>query len=365
MLYYIASWWQEQGGFPVFTYISTRALFGFITALGLSLFLGRPIIHWLFKNGYRDYPRDFGTISTGSKQGTPTMGGVLIAVVALISILLWSDLSSIRVWIVLAAMGIFAGLGFYDDWAKKTNRSAEGGASRIAKILPQVGFGIFLGWLAVTGTWDLFPEGFGDAIYLPFIKEPVLHISWLMIPFGIAWSGGISNAVNYTDGLDGLLAVPAFFCFLVLGIFAYVMGHATIADYLFYPNIEGVGELAIIASIFMGCSLGFLWYNAFPAEVFMGDFGSLMLGGVLMTIAFLIHQEFILVIAGGIFIFQFFSSFIQEIYINKKGRRLFRAAPYHEGLVKNYLTAEPKVVIRFWIIASLLAVVALISLKIR
>ena len=365
MLYFLAERWAESGGLPAFTYISTRALFGFVSSLGLSLFLGRPIIQWLFRNGYRDYPRDFCNISTGSKQGTPTMGGVLIAIVATISMLLWSDLSSKRVWIVFAAMAIFAGLGFFDDWAKKTNRSAEGGASRIAQILPQVGFGVFLGWLAISGKWGLFPEGFGDAIYIPFLKEPLLHISWLMIPFAIAWSGGISNAVNYTDGLDGLLSVPSFFCFLVLGVFSYVMGHAELSEYLFYPNIEGAGELAIISAIFMGCCLGFLWFNCFPAEVFMGDFGSLMLGGVMMTIAFLIHQEFVLVIAGGIFIFQFFSSFIQEIYINKKGRRLFRAAPYHEGLVKNYLIAEPKVVVRFWIIASVLAVIALISLKIR
>ena len=211
----------------------------------------------------------------------------------------------------------------------------------------------------------VFPDGFGDAIVLPFLKHPIINVSWFMLALGVAWSGGISNAVNYTDGLDGLLSVPAFFCFLVLGVFAYVMGHAGLSEHLLYQNLEGAGELAIICSIFMGCCLGFLWFNCFPAEVFMGDFGSLMLGGVLMTISFLIHQEVILVIAGGIFIFQFFSSFIQEMFISRKGRRLFRAAPYHEGMVKKYRTAEPKVVVRFWIIAAVLAATALITLKIR
>lgn len=348
-----------------FSYTTTRAILGFLMAFGISIVFGRSIIRWLFLHGFRDYPRNYGEISTSDKRGTPTMGGLMIALVTSLSMFLWCDLSEIRVWIVFLSMLVFGGLGFFDDYSKATQRSADGGAARIIKIIPQVFFGIGLGWLAVSGKWGIFPSGFGDAIYIPFLKNPLFHISWLMPLFGIAWSGGISNAVNYTDGLDGLLSVPAFFCFLVLGVFSFVMGNQNLAEYLLFEHLMGVEELAIICSIFMGACLGFLWFNSFPAEVFMGDFGSLLMGGVLMTISFLIHQEGVLVIAGGIFIFQFFSSFIQEQYISKKGRRLFRGAPYHEGLVKSYKMAEPKVVVRFWIVAAILAALALLTMKLR
>lgn len=369
MLIYIANLFPNVSIMNVLSYTTTRALFGFLLAFVFSILMGRPVIKWLFLNGYRDYPRDFENFSAGSKQGTPTMGGVLIALSALVSIVVCADLSEIRVWLVLLSMVIFGGLGWFDDRAKAKFKNADQGASRIAKIIPQVLFGILLGTMAWQNWWNLFPssgqESFGDAIYLPFFKGPILHIGALMPIFGIMWSGGISNAVNYTDGLDGLLSVPAFFCFLVLGVFAFVMGNAFIADYLFYPFLFGAEELAVICAIFMGCALGFLWFNTYPAEVFMGDFGALMLGGVLMTISFLLHKEFVFLIVGGIFIFQFFSSVVQEQFLKRKGMRLFRAAPYHEGLTKNHKISEPKVVIRFWIIASMLAAFALLTMKIR
>ena len=365
MIVYLAHVFNKSGIFNVLSYTSTRALMGFIFAFILSLLMGRRVIQYLFLAGFRDYPRDYGEMSVSDKRGTPTMGGALIVLVAMISILLCCDWTETRVWIVLASMVTFGAIGFYDDYGKAITKSAEGGATRIIKVIPQIAFGALLGWLAVTNTWHLFPSGFGDAIVVPFLKTPLFNVSWAMVLLGIMWSGGISNAVNYTDGLDGLLAVPAFFCFLVLAVFSYVMGNSFLAEYLYYDYLAGVEELSIICSIFMGACLGFLWFNAFPAEVFMGDFGSLLLGGVLMTISFLIHQEVILLIAGAIFVFQLASSFVQEQFFKYKGMRLFRAAPYHEGLVKNYLMAESKVVVRFWIVAAILAASALITLKIR
>lgn len=359
-------------GFPalnVLTYTTTRAIFGFITAFLLSLVLGRPIIKRLFLGGFRDYPRDFANFSSGSKRGTPTMGGILIAITASLSIVLWSDLSEMRVWIVMLSMLIFGTLGYLDDYAKAKHKDADQGASRIFKMIPQILFGLFLGTLAWKNYGNIFFSttltGFGDAIFIPFVKEPLFHGSFFMLLFGVMWSGGISNAVNYTDGLDGLLSVPAFFCFLVLGVFAFVMGNSVISSYLLYPFLSGAEELAVLCSIFMGCCLGFLWFNSFPAEVFMGDCGSLMLGGVLMTVSFLLHQEAILLIAGGIFIFQFMSSIIQELFLKYKGKRLFRSAPFHEGLTKSYKMAEAKVVVRFWIVSSMLAAFAMLTLKLR
>ena len=253
MLYYFAQMLADAGGPPVFAYITTRTLFGFITAFGISLLFGRRIIQFLFLKGYRDYPREDGMLSTNDKRGTPTMGGVIIALAASTSMLLWCDLSDARVLIVAASMVIFSAIGFYDDWAKKENKAAEGGASRIAKMFPQIAFGLFLGWVAVSGKWGLFPTGFGDALVVPFFKNPIAHVSWFMLLLGVAWSGGISNAVNYTDGLDGLLSVPSFFCFLVLGVFSYIMGNSVHSEHLLYQYLDGAGELAIICSIYMGC----------------------------------------------------------------------------------------------------------------
>ena len=287
MIYYLAQQWAEAGGPKVLTYITSRVLFGFITALLISLWIGRPLIRWLFNKGYRDYPRDYGSISVSSKQGTPTMGGVIILVSSMVSMLLWCDLSNLRVWIVVASVLLFALLGFVDDTAKKDSRSADGGASRITKIIPQILFGIALGIMALRPELDLFPAGIGDALYVPFYKHPIVHLGWILPVWGLIWSGGITNAVNYTDGLDGMLSVPALFSFLVLGVFSYVMGHINMSSYLFFPFIDGAGELSVVCSIYMGCCLGFLWFNTFPAEVFMGDLGSLMLGGVMMTVAFL------------------------------------------------------------------------------
>jgi phospho-N-acetylmuramoyl-pentapeptide-transferase len=377
MLYFLAEWMQASGGPSIFTYITSRALFGFITALAISLLIGRPLIRQLFLHGYRDYPRDYGSMSVGDKKGTPTMGGIIILISSLLCILLWCDLSNPRVWIVVSAILLFACLGYFDDKAKKDNKSADGGASRIFKMIPQIAYGIALGVMALHPSFGLFPDGIGDAFYLPFLKDPILHLriggnlpllvaGIPLLIWGIVWSGGITNAVNYTDGLDGMLSVPALFSFLVLGVFSYVMGNQVLSGYLFYPFIDGTGELAVVCSIYMGCCLGFLWFNTFPAEVFMGDLGSLMLGGVMMTISFLLRQEMVFVLVGGIFVFEFLTSVVQDYYfIRMKGQRFFRQAPFHRSLNKSHGIAEPKVVVRYWIVAAMLAALALISLKLR
>ena len=370
MLYFLAEEIVRQGGPPVFTYSTTRALLGFLTALLISILIGRPTIKWLFQNGYRDFPRNYGAISISNKEGTPTMGGLIMLLSSCASMFLWCDLLNLRTWLVLASIVIFAFLGFIDDKAKRDNKSADGGASRIVKIIPQVLFGIGLGVVALFPQFDLFPEingvYIGDMWCLPFIKNPILHLSWFLPVWGLMWSGGITNAVNYTDGLDGMLSVPAFFALLVLGVYAFVMGNSVLAEYLHFPFIHGVGELAVICSIFMGCCLGFLWFNSFPAEVFMGDLGSLMLGGVMMTVSFLLRQEWLFLLVGGIFIFEFMTSVVQDYYfLKRKGRRFFRQAPFHRSLKNGHGIAEPKVVVRYWIVAALLAAIGLIALKLR
>ena len=371
MLLFLVQSFSDLPIVNVFSYTTTRALFAFFTAFVLSLLWGRPIFKWLYLKGYKDYPREYGKDSVGSKKNTPTMGGLLIALTSFLSMLLWSDLMDPRVWIVFGSMVVFGGIGFFDDTAKKNAKNADMGMSRIGKLIPQFSFGALLGLWAWQNWFDLFPmidgESFGLGVYLPFFKAPLMQLAGvLMVLYGAAWSIGISNAVNYTDGRDGMLAVPALFCFLVLGVYAFVMGNSNIADYLLFPFLNGATELAVICSTFMGACLGFLWFNCFPADVFMGDFGSLLLGGVLMTVAFLLHQEAILLISGGIFLFQFFTSAIQDYYfIRRKGQRFFRGAPFHEGLVASYKMAEAKIVVRYWIVSAILAALCLVSLKIR
>ena len=370
MLYFLAEKLVKMGGPSVFTYSTTRALLGFLTALLISIWIGRPTIKWLFQKGFRDFPRNYGMISVSNKEGTPTMGGVIILISSCISMFLWCDLMNPRTWLIFLSIVVFAALGYVDDKAKRDNKSADGGASRIKKIIPQVLFGLVLGIVALFPRFGLFPEidgvYIGDMWCLPFLKNPILHLSWFLPIWGVIWSGGITNAVNYTDGLDGMLSVPVLFSLLVLGVYAFVMGNSVLAEYLHFPFINGVGELTVICSIFMGCCLGFLWFNSFPAEVFMGDLGSLMLGGVMMTISFLLRQEWLFLLIGGIFIFEFFTSVSQEYYfINRKGQRAFREAPFHRSLKNGHGIAEPKVVVRYWIVAALLATIGLIALKIR
>ena len=371
MLLFLAERLSDIPVVNAFTYTTTRALLGFLTAFILSLLIGQPVIKQLYLRGYKDYPRAYGQDNVGSKKYTPTMGGVLIAITAMIASLLWVDLSDARVWIVIASVILHGGIGYFDDTAKKKAKNADKGMSRIGKLIPQAGFGVFLGLCACFNWFDIFPmvdgDHFGKAIILPFFKAPFMIVPGIvMVVLATGWSIGISNAVNYTDGLDGMLSVPAFFCFLVLAVYSFVMGNATNADYLLFPFLSGANELSVICSIFMGCCLGFLWFNSFPAEVFMGDFGSLLLGGVLMTIAFLMHQEVILVISGGIFMFQFFSSAIQDYYfIKSKGERGFRGGPFHQGLKNSYKMAEAKIVVRYWIVSAILAAMCLVVMKLR
>lgn len=371
MLLFLVQSFSDLPIINVFSYTTTRALFAFFTAFVLSLLWGRSIFKWLYLKGYKDYPREYGKDSVGSKKNTPTMGGLLIALTSFISMMLWSDLLDPRVWIVIGAMFVFGGIGYFDDTAKKNAKNADMGMSRVGKLIPQFSYGALLGFWAWQNWFDLFPmidgESFGLGVYLPFFKAPLMQLAgFFMVLYGAAWSIGISNAVNYTDGRDGMLAVPALFCFLVLGVYAFVMGNSNISDYLLFPFLSGATELAVICSTFMGACLGFLWFNCFPADVFMGDFGSLLLGGVLMTVAFLLHQEAILLISGGIFLFQFFTSAIQDYYfIRRKGQRFFRGAPFHEGLVASYKMAEAKIVVRYWIVSAILAALCLVALKIR
>lgn len=371
MLLFLA---KSLSGLPLvsaFTYTTTRSLFAFFTAFVLSLVFGRPLFKMLYLSGYKDYPREYGEDTVGSKKYTPQMGGLLIALTGLLSMVLWTDLSSPRIWLIFASIFLFGGIGYFDDTAKKDAQDADKGIGRPAKIIPQTIYGIFLGVWAWQNWFDIFPyiddTHFGLGVYLPFRKDVWLVVAGpVMIVLTVVWSIIFSNAVNYTDGRDGMLIVPALFCFVVVGMYTFVMGNSNVSSYLLFPFLDGAHELTVVCAAFIGACLGFLWFNCFPAEVFMGDFGALLIGGVLLTIAFLIHQEFILCLAGGIILFQFTTSALQDyIFLRRKKMRLFRGAPFHEGLVGSYKMAEAKVVVRYWIVSAILAAFCLVALKIR
>ena len=371
MLLFLAKNFSDLPLVSAFTYTTTRSLFAFFTAFVLSLIFGRPLFKLLYLNGYKDYPREYGEDTVGSKKYTPQMGGMLIAVTGLLSMLLWTDLLSPRIWLIFGAIFLFGGIGYFDDTAKKDAQDADKGIGRPAKIIPQAIYGVLLGVWAWQNWFDIFPiingTHFGLGVYLPFRKDVWLVVAGpVMILLTVVWSIIFSNAVNYTDGRDGMLIVPALFCFVVIGMYTFVIGNNNVADYLLFPFLDGAHELTVVCAAFIGGCLGFLWFNCFPAEVFMGDFGALLIGGVLLTIAFLIHQEFILCLAGGIILFQFTTSALQDyIFLRRKKMRLFRGAPFHEGLVSSYKMAEAKVVVRYWIVSAILAAFCLVALKIR
>ena len=345
----------------VFRYITFRSGAAVMTALIISFLLGPPIISWLkAKQGEGQPIRADGPAGhLQTKQGTPTMGGFLILLGITISTLLWADLTNGFVWAVLAVTCGFGLVGFADDYLKLTRRDSTGLPARI-KLIAQIAIGTG----ATVWIGSLSPEGLTTHLAVPFLKDLLIDLGWFFVPFAVFVMVGASNAVNLTDGLDGLAIVPVMIAAGCFALIAYLVGNAVFANYLQLHLVPGSGELAVFCGALVGASLGFLWFNAPPAMVFMGDTGSLSCGGALGSIAVVTKHELVLAIVGGLFVLETVSVIVQVVSFKLTGRRVFRMAPLHHHFEQKGW-AEPTIVIRFWIIASILALAGLATLKLR
>ncbi len=350
---------EVYSGFNVFQYLTLRAILGLITALFIALWTGPGMIRALTRLKIGQYIREDGP-QHQMKAGTPTMGGVMVILAITVSTLLWADLSNRYTWLVLAVMLGFGLVGGLDDYIKLKNRRNLGLTARQKTIgLTLVGFAaaFFLFFTAQTET--------ETTLYLPVLKDAYWQMGWLFIPWVYLVLIGSSNAVNLTDGLDGLAIMPTILVAGGLGIFAYVSGHATISGYLGVPRIIGAGEVVVFCAAIFGAGLGFLWFNSYPAQVFMGDVGALALGAALGIVAVVVRQEIVLAIMGGVFVLETLSVILQVGYFKASGgKRIFRMAPLHHHYEKKGWP-EPKVIVRFWIITVVLVMVGLATLKVR
>jgi phospho-N-acetylmuramoyl-pentapeptide-transferase len=360
MLLEIARWLEEVDRFfALFGYITLRAILSALTALAISLMVGPWVIGRLARLKGGQPIRTDGPQTHFAKAGTPTMGGALILLAVVSSTLLWADLRNRYIVIVLGVLVAFGAIGWLDDWLKVVRRDPNGLKSRHKYALQSV-FGLFAA-IALYVTADV-PAA--TEFYLPVFKTVAIPMGLAFIVVAYFWIVGFSNAVNLTDGLDGLAIMPAVFVAGGLGVFAYASGHAMFAAYLQIPAIPGAGELTILCAAVGGAGLGFLWFNTYPAQVFMGDIGALALGAALGTIAVIVRQELVLVIMGGIFVIETLSVMLQVASYKLTGRRIFRMAPIHHHFeLKGW--PEPRVIVRFWIISVMLVLVGLATLKVR
>jgi phospho-N-acetylmuramoyl-pentapeptide-transferase len=347
--------------FNLFRYVTFRAGAACMTALFISLFFGPAVIRWLksFQNGGQPIRTDGPDTHLLTKKGTPTMGGVLMLLALTASTLIWADLRNGFVWAVLLVTLGYGALGFWDDWLKVTKRNTKGVSGR-TKLVVQAGVGL----AAAVWITSLMPGALADRLAMPFFKEALINFGILFPLLGMLVMMGASNAVNLTDGLDGLATVPVMLAAAVFGLISYLVGNRIFADYLQLNAVAGTAELAVFCSALVGAGLGFLWFNAPPAKVFMGDTGSLALGGALGAVAVATKHEIVLAIVGGLFVVETVSVIIQVFWFKRTGRRVFLMAPLHHHFEKKGW-AEPTIVIRFWIIAMILALVGLSTLKIR
>ena len=347
--------------FNLVRYITFRAGAACLTALVVSFLLGPMVIRWLKRLQGQGQPirEDGPERHLVEKKGTPTMGGLLILFALTISTLLWVDLRNGYVWAVLFVTLGYGALGFADDYLKVTRRNTKGVAGRI-KLIVQAGVGLIAAiWL----TW-LARGPMGMALTFPIFKEFVLNLGFLFPVFAMLVMMGASNAVNLTDGLDGLAIVPTIICAGVFALISYLVGNRIFAEYLQLHPVVGAGELTVFCSALIGAGMGFLWYNAPPAAVFMGDIGALAIGGALGAVAVATKHEIVLMIVGGLFVVETVSVIVQVFWYKRTGNRVFLMAPLHHHFEKKGW-AEPTIVIRFWIISMILALVGLATLKIR
>ena len=361
MLLELARWLEQlQSSFALFGYLTFRGILSALTALALSLWWGPAVIRKLASYKGGQPIRTDGPQTHFSKAGTPTMGGALILVTVLASVLLWGDLRNKYVWLVLAVMVAFGAIGWWDDWIKIVRRDPNGMRSRTKYLLQSIfglGAGVFLYMTADAPAATTF--------YIPLFKAVALPlVAFSFVAIAYFWIVGFSNAVNLTDGLDGLAIMPTVLVACALGVFAYASGNAVFSEYLQIPQVPGAGELVIICAAIAGAGLGFLWFNTYPAMVFMGDIGALALGAVLGTMAVIVRQELVLVIMGGVFVIETLSVMIQVASFKLTGKRVFKMAPIHHHFeLKGW--PEPRVIVRFWIISVVLVLVGLATLKVR
>ncbi|HUU50174.1 MAG TPA: phospho-N-acetylmuramoyl-pentapeptide-transferase [Nitrospinota bacterium] len=344
----------------VFKYITFRTSYAILTALLISLLLGPFVIKKLMKYQIGESIRSDGPPSHLSKEGTPTMGGMLIIVSLVISTLLWVDLLNKYAWLVLISIIGFGLIGFWDDYLKVIKRR-ENGLRVKEKFLVQFLLGL---GIALFLYLDPATSSFSSKLFIPFFKKINPDLGWWYILFAVFVIVGTSNAVNLTDGLDGLAIGPIIIATLTYVLISYLSGHVKFAGYLNITYIKGAGELSIFCGSIIGASLGFLWFNSYPAQMFMGNVGSLALGGALGTVAVITKHELVLIIVGGIFVIETLSVIVQVLYFKVTGKRVFRMAPLHHHF-EEIGWAEPKVIVRFWIIAIMLALLSLSTLKLR
>ncbi|QDL90508.1 phospho-N-acetylmuramoyl-pentapeptide-transferase [Paroceanicella profunda] len=362
MLHFLLTPFSEGGGvFNLFNYITFRAGGAFFTALLFGFLFGRPIIDMLRRMQKKGQPiREDGPQShIIAKAGTPTMGGVMVLGALLVSTLLWGRWDNGYTWMVLFVTFCFGSIGFADDYLKVAKFNTRGVPGRIRLA---AGFGTAL----IAALWAMYlqPDDLSGRIAFPIFKNLLLNLSWGFVPFAMIVIVGAANAVNLTDGLDGLAIMPVMIAAGTLGIIAYAVGRTDFTTYLDVHYVPGTGEIMVFVAALMGAGLGFLWYNAPPAAVFMGDTGSLALGGALGAIAVATKHEIVLAIVGGLFVVEALSVIIQVFWFKRTGRRVFLMAPIHHHFEKKGW-AEPTIVIRFWIVSVILALVGLATLKLR
>jgi phospho-N-acetylmuramoyl-pentapeptide-transferase len=361
MLYWLSAFSDTIGPLNVLRYITFRTGGAMITALVFVFLFGPSIIdHLRLKQGKGQPIRTDGPQShLVTKKGTPTMGGLMILSGLMVATLLWANLANRYVWIVLGVTLTFGAIGFYDDYLKVTKQTHAGVSGKLrllAEILIAAAACYFISMLG--------RQPFASSLTFPFFKELILPLGWFFIVVGSFVIVGAGNAVNLTDGLDGLAIVPVMIAAGCFGVFAWVVGNAVFADYLQLHFVSGTGELAVLCGAVIGAGIGFLWFNAPPASIFMGDTGSLALGGMLGTVAVATKQEVVLGIVGGLFVLEAVSVIVQVVSFKLTGKRVFKMAPLHHHFEQKGWT-EPQIVIRFWIISVVLALAGLSTLKLR
>ncbi len=360
MLYHLAEWLTPLfSPLNAFQYLTLRAIMGVLTALGFSLFLGPYLIDYLVRKQIGQPVRDDGPKSHFSKAGTPTMGGALIIAAVAVATLLWADLRNIYVWIALLCTLSFGAIGFVDDYRKLKYKNSDGLSAK-----EKYGWQSLAGLLAAGALWAFAESPVNTNLYFPLLKDVVIPLGAFFWIWGYLVVVGSSNAVNLTDGLDGLAIMPCVMVAAALGVFAYATGHFKFAEYLGIVYIAGVGEVLIFCTAICGAGLGFLWFNTYPAQMFMGDVGALALGAALGVVALIVRQEVVLFIMGGVFVAETLSVILQVGSYKLTGRRIFRMAPLHHHFeLKGW--PEPKIIVRFWIVTLILVLIGLATLKVR
>jgi len=361
MLRYVTEWLtQYYSGFNAFSYLTLRAILAALTALLISFLVGPVMIRKLAERQVGQRVRSDGPQSHLSKAGTPTMGGALILVAIVVGTLLWADLANRFVWITLAVTVAFGLIGFWDDYLKLVVGNSRGLIARYKYFWQTVA-----GLAAAIALYATARASAETTLIVPFVKDFVLPlgpVAFVVLAYLVIV--GSSNAVNLTDGLDGLAIMPAVLVAGALGVFAYASGNVVFANYLAIPYVAGAGEMLVLCAAIFGAGLGFLWFNTYPAQVFMGDIGALALGAALGVIAVIVRQEIVLFIMGGVFVMETVSVILQVGSFKLRGKRIFRMAPIHHHFeLKGW--AEPKVIVRFWIITVILVLVGLATLKLR